>query len=537
MNKDMGEMRAGLRNLAVLMSLALSAGGCTMVGPDFSQPEAQVAAAWLEANDPRVKSESADFSNWWRVFDDPALDNLIQTAYRQNLSLRIAGLRILEARAQLGIAVGSPYPQVQQFRGGATSINNSKNVANTAAADLSYWNYDVGFDAAWEIDFWGKFQRVIQSADASLIASIADYDDILVTLTAEVARSYATIRTLQERLRLARGNVKIQQRSLQIADVRFRNGVVTELDVQQARALLNDTQALIPQLSASLRQAKNALSILLGMPPSDLKEMLGPASSIPTAATEVAVGIPAELLRRRPDVRRAEFEAAAQSARIGVAQADLYPSFSLTGSLGLAASSKAGLTKSGSSGFSNLFEADSFELFAGPSFRWDIFNYGRLKNNVRVQDARFQQLLVNYQNTVLRAGQEVEDALVAFLRAQEQAQFFAGSVEASKRSVDLSLIQYRDGAIDYNRVLQAQAFLVQEQDRLTATRGEIANSLIFIYRALGGGWELRQGKEFVPQEIKQSMSERTDWGQLLAPSAVDAPASDEADTRLRRPDW
>ncbi|MCB1813534.1 MAG: efflux transporter outer membrane subunit [Candidatus Competibacteraceae bacterium] len=515
----------------------LAVTACTTVGPNFDKPEAPIAEDWLAINNSRVSSNSADFSHWWQIFNDPALNALVQTAYQQNLSLRIAGLRILESRAQLGIAAGSSYPQLQQLRAGATSINGSENLANTSVLDLNYWNFNVGIDAAWELDFWGKFQRVVQSADAALIASIADYDDVLVTITAEVARSYTTIRTLEERLKLAQGNIKIQQRSLRIAEVRFRNGVVTELDVQQARALLNNTKALIPQLTAGLRQAKNALSILLGKPPNELKDMLNPKRGIPQASTEIAIGIPAELLRRRPDVRRAEFQAAAQSARIGVATADLYPSFSLTGSMGLRASANADLTATGNSGFSNLFEADSFELLGGAFFRWDIFNYGRIKNKVRVQDARFQQLIVNYQNTVLRAGQEVEDALVAFLRAQEQARLFGLSVKAAQRSVNLSLIQYRDGAVDYNRVLSTQAFLVQEQDRLTAARGDIANSLIFLYRALGGGWELRQGNDFVPAETKQTMQERTDWGQLLEPEAVKETLPDNPQTSFRRPDW
>ena len=526
-----------LRKLIASTALMLAVTACTTVGPNFDKPEAPIAEDWLAINNSRVSSNSADFSHWWQIFNDPALNALVQTAYQQNLSLRIAGLRILESRAQLGIAAGSSYPQLQQLRAGATSINGSENLANTSVLDLNYWNFNVGIDAAWELDFWGKFQRVVQSADAALIASIADYDDVLVTITAEVARSYTTIRTLEERLKLAQGNIKIQQRSLRIAEVRFRNGVVTELDVQQARALLNNTKALIPQLTAGLRQAKNALSILLGKPPNELKDMLNPKRGIPQASTEIAIGIPAELLRRRPDVRRAEFQAAAQSARIGVATADLYPSFSLTGSMGLKASANADLTATGNSGFSNLFEADSFELLGGAFFRWDIFNYGRIKNKVRVQDARFQQLIVNYQNTVLRAGQEVEDALVAFLRAQEQARLFGLSVKAAQRSVNLSLIQYRDGAVDYNRVLSTQAFLVQEQDRLTAARGDIANSLIFLYRALGGGWELRQGNDFVPAETKQTMQERTDWGQLLEPEAVKETLPDNPQTSFRRPDW
>lgn len=518
--------------------LALVATGCTLVGPDFVRPEAPLTEDWIETDQPAIKGEPADLAAWWQVFNDPILDALIETAYRQNLSLQIAGLRILEARAQLGIAVGNLYPQQQVGRGGIFSVNSSKNVANTAAADLSFWNADLGFDVAWELDFWGRFRRAVQSADANLIASVANYDDVLVTLTAEVARIYVVIRSLQERLELARQNVRLQERSLRITDVRFRNGLVTELDVQQSRGLLTNTQASIPVLEIALRQALNALDTLLGRPPGESLAGLSSPQPIPVPPAEVAVGIPAELLRRRPDISRAEFEMAAQSARIGLAKADLYPTFSLTGSIGLAASANAGNTNSGSSGFSNLFEADSFELFAGPSFTWNILNYGRIKNNVRVQDARFQQLVVNYQDTVLRAAQEVEDAMVAFLQSQEQVRFLAESERAAQRSVDLSLTQYRDGVIDYNRVVNSQSFLVQQQDDLTVAQADIATSLIAMYKALGGGWELRQGKPFVSPETQAVMGERTDWGELLPPTAeTPTPSPEETAKPLRKPNW
>ncbi len=226
-----------------------------------------------------------------------------RSAYQQNLGLRIAAIRILEARAQLGIAVGNLYPQQQEASGGVVYQTNSENQANTAFGDLSFTNFDIGLDVAWEVDFWGKFRRGIESADANFYSSIADYDDVLVSLTADVANAYVLIRTFEERLKLARSNVAIQQRSMEIADVRFRNGATTELDVQQAKTLLFNTQASIPRLEAGLRQAKNALGILLGLPPGDLQGLLGEPAAIPSAPDSVAVGIPADLLRRRPDVR------------------------------------------------------------------------------------------------------------------------------------------------------------------------------------------------------------------------------------------
>ena len=252
------------------------------------------------------------------------------------------------------------------------------------------------------------------------------------------------------------------------------------------------------------------MSILLGIPPNDLKDVLGDEGGvIPTAPAEVAVGMPAEILRRRPDVRRAELQAASQSALIGVAQAELYPSFSLFGSFGLASSS------TGSSDFGDLVQIDSFTSTIGPSFSWPILNYGRIKNNIRVQDARYQQSIINYKNTVLLAVREVEDAMVSFLKSREQANYLQTSVEASNRSVEISLIQYRDGVTDYTRVLNSQEFLVQQQDSYTAIRGDVARSLIAMYKALGGGWELRQGQAIIPSDVKDEMMQRTDWGEML----------------------
>jgi NodT family efflux transporter outer membrane factor (OMF) lipoprotein len=541
-SQDQGVGLILLRFLLGLMVLILLVGGCShipMVGPDYTKPTAPEAEQWIEKDDPKIKSEPTDLSTWWRVFEDPVLDALIETAYQQNLPLQIAGIRILEARAQLGIAVGNIYPQTQQGRGAYTRVNLSEHAANTTrGADFAYGEIDLGFDAAWELDFWGKFRRSVESSLGVLEASVASYDDILVTLTAEVARTYVLILTLEERLAIARENVRIQERSLRIAEARFEGGEVTELDVQQARALLGSTQALIPRLQASLRQAKNGLSILLGKLPGEVDRMLDEPKPIPTVPAEVGVGIPAELLRRRPDIRFAERQLAAQSAQIGVAKADLYPHLVLFGSIGIRASDAA-LTAAGGLGgstFSDLWDSDSIEFFGGPAFKWDILNYGRIRNRVRIQDARFQQLVVNYRNTVLSAAQEVEDAIAAFLHTQDEAGFLSKSVGASARSVELSMIQYREGLVDYQRVLDTQRFLAQEQDFLTATNGDVAINLIAMYKALGGGWQIRAGKDFVTEETKAAMRERTGWGKLLEPEKVEPPSEEDRE-KWQWPDW
>ena len=495
-----------LKSFAGLIAVALLVTACTTVGPDYVRPGADVADQWVEVGDPRVKADPIQHRDWWTVFNDPVLDFLVDTAYKQNLTLRAAGIRILQARAVLGLSVAEQWPQQQEIRASYTRVKLSENVSPSGSRviETDFNVYSLGFDASWELDLWGRFRRGVESSNAELGASIANYDDILVSLVAEVAATYVQIRTFEERLKFARANVKVQERSFRIADVRFRNGAVTELDVQEARGSLRNTQALVPELEGGLRQAQNALSVLLGMPPQDLRDILGGPMPIPTAPPDVAVGVPAELLRRRPDIRRAEREAAAQSAQIGVAVADLYPRLSLLGTIGIS-----------SSNFAEFFTTGSVTGFGGPSVVWPIFNYGRFRNNIRVQDAVFQERVVNYQNTVLRAAQEVEDGLVGFLRNQEAVGFLADAVKATKRSVDLSLIQYREGTVDFNRVLDAQTRLVEQQDSLAETTGDISLSLIATYKALGGGWESRVGQDFVPPETKDIMRTRTNWGDLL----------------------
>ncbi len=535
-NSFSGMFKHSVCGLAAVIFLAT---GCTMVGPDFVKPEAPVKKEWIEAGNAQIKTEASDYKNWWAVFNDPVLNNLVEAAYRQNLPLQISGLRIVQARAQLGVVVGNLYPQLQQGRGAAEYSKISENSPNTLNADDSFWQYNVGFDAAWELDIWGKYRRAVESGVANLETAIASYDDVLVSLTAEVARTYVVVRTFEERLEIARQNVAIQKRSLEIAEVRFDAGAVTELDVTQARSLLRNTEASIPRFEAGIRQAKNALAILLGKLPGEIDDIISGTRLIPKVPPEVVVDIPAELMRRRPDIQLVEYQIAAQTPLIGVSKAELFPAFQLFGSIGLA-SSNAKNTKSGGpdgSSFSDLFESDSLEFFGGPSFSWNLFNYGRIKNRVRTEDALLQQLIVNYQDTVLRAHREVEDSMVGFLRKQQEASYLLDSVKASQRSVDLSMLQYREGLVDYQRVLDTQRFLTDQQDSWTATRGEVILNLVALYKALGGGWQIRQGQDFVSRENIEEMQKRSDWGDLLMPEAVETPATADDRKQWRRPDW
>ena len=474
----------------------------------------------------------SEYKDWWRAFNDPILDSLIERAYRDNLSLRIAGVRVLEARAQLGIAIGGWYPQIQQAFGSLEKNRlSARSPIASPNAQLSYSQSEIGFQASWELDFWGKFRRAIESADASLLATVADYDTALVTLTGDVASSYILIRTLEKRLDIARQNVETQNENLKIVEVRLKYGTATQLDLEQAKTSLNNTLASIPVLETQLRQAKNSLSVLLGLPPGHLEDILKGPSEIPVSPPQVVVGIPTDLLRRRPDIRSAEYQAAAQCAQIGVVKAELYPAFSLSGTFGFL-SSDVGTFK-----LSDIFQWKSRTFQAGPSFQWNILNYGRITNNVRVQDARFEQLLITYQNTVLKAQQEVEDALIAFLRGQEQAGYLAQATEAAKSSLNLAVRQYQEGAKDFTTVLVAQQALLNEQDSLVTTLGNISTNLVGVYRALGGGWEIREGKDWVPPEIKGDMTKRTNWGKLLAPATYNPPAAEKPESLIRPPDW
>jgi NodT family efflux transporter outer membrane factor (OMF) lipoprotein len=493
--------------LASAAIATLSLAGCMMVGPDYNRPPAPTAEHWMESGDATMGQEHADYSAWWTVFNDPALTTLVETAYRQNPSLQAAGARVLEAVANRGIAIGTLYPQLQEAAGGFRYTTASTNRANQSgtAIDTSFSDWSLGLNAGWELDFWGRFRRGIESADAQVLASVANYDDVLVSLVAEVALNYITLRTLEEQLAVAHSNVEIQQRSYEITSEKFRGGAVTKLDAEQAASLLEDTRSLIPGLEASIRQTQNTLCLLLGMPPQDLHDLLGGTRPIPGAPAQVAVGIPADLLRRRPDIRHAERVLAAQSAQIGVAKSDLFPRLALVGTISVAAKD-----------FSTLFDADSVEAFGGPSFRWAIFNYGRITNNVRVQDAEYQALVSDYENTVLRAQSEVESALAGFLGARQQVEFLARSVDAARSAVELADLQYREGAVDYTRVINTQQFLLTEQGRLVSTKGAVAADLTGVYRALGGGWELRAGHDFVPPETVTQMRERTNWGDLLS---------------------
>ncbi len=473
---------------AAAVSLMLTMGGCSLpqwyrngfkVGPNYCEPPAAVEPQWIDyQRDPRISEAPVDTSSWWTVFNDPILNVLVKSAAQQNLTLRVAGTRILQAQAVRGVSAGNLFPQVQQAFGSYDRVQVSETIANSPPVK-NFDTWSSGFNLAWELDFWGRFRRGLESADAALDASVEGYDNVLVLLLSDVASTYVQIRTIQEQLRLVRANVALQEQSLTIAKAQFDAGQADASDTLQTRNNVEQTRALIPGLESALRRANNALCILLGEPPCDLVAEMA-EGPIPVAPAAVALGIPAELLRRRPDIRQAERIVAAQCAQIGVAESELYPHFSISGALQWQARDLA-----------DLYSPASVGGAVGPAFVWNILNYGRIKNSVFQQQALFEEAVFNYQNTVLDAQREAEDAIVGFLKAQDQTESLRLAVKDIQALNSVLLTQANAGATDFNRVFVVQAATTAQQNTLAASQGEIALNLIRIFRALGGGWQIR----------------------------------------------
>jgi NodT family efflux transporter outer membrane factor (OMF) lipoprotein len=473
-----------LRRCAPLSLLLLA--GCTgiceylhngcKVGHNYKTPCAPIATSWIDAADKRIDTGQDDLATWWTVFNDPVLNDLIARAYHQNLTLREAGYRVLAARAQLGIATGDFFPQTQNATGSYRRIGAGRSF-------FDQWN--INFNLSWELDFWGRFRRAIQAAEDTLDSSVFDYDAAVVTLLGDTATDYVAIRTTQERIKLLDVVIGVQDDVLHFIEERLNAGKgATEIDRAQARSNLEQSRAQREQFLLDLRTAENQLCILLGMPVTSLEQALGttPNTSIPIAPDKVVVGIPADLLRRRPDVRRAERLAAAQAEAIGIAETDWYPAITVNGNLGWQAQN-----------LSQLFTPESFNGSVGPSFQWNLLNYGRILNNVRFQDAQFRGLVVSYQDSVLQADLEVENGIVTFIQAHQRSQDLGASVNQSWVALQVLVAQYQAGlsGIDFNRYATIEQTLVTQQDQWAQSRGQICLGLIQVYRGLGGGWQIK----------------------------------------------
>ncbi|CAE6739687.1 Outer membrane protein OprM [Paraburkholderia domus] len=483
---------------------AVCLGGCIQLGPDF-HPQRE---AWTEhwsspaIEQATVQGVQPDARQWWQVFADQNLERLIAEADAHNGDLKIAGLRVMEARAQLGIALSGRYPQMQQINGDVL-YGDERHSGGSHPHYGGFLQYSAGFSVGWELDFWGRFSRAIESADAAFFAARANHDDVLVLLHAQVANTYYAFRTAEARLRIARDNAKLQKRSYEITERLFKSGETDELDLQQAKTQYLGTLATIPDFENQIMVARHALSVLIGRPPGplpELDEQPGKEGMIPLVDRAVLQDVPANLLLRRPDVRAAELQVAAQSALIGVAEADLYPSVTLLGSLAWTATSVAGAPA-------------TLALVGGPSLSWNVFDYGKIRNNVRVQDARLQELIVAYQNTVREAAREADDAATGLVTALERESILHNAEVAARRSLTLANTIYREGYSDFQRVLDAQRALSAQQDAYVVNRGNAVSSLITLYAAVGGGWH--SGEPLVDAATRQQMEQRTNWGDLL----------------------
>ncbi|MFP4658461.1 MAG: efflux transporter outer membrane subunit, partial [Desulfonatronovibrionaceae bacterium] len=403
----------------LLLLLALLAAGCSAAGPDYTRPEIDLPGEWSQTRDPALTPNKEEIRNWWRVFRDPVLNWLIQDAAGQNLDLRSAVARVDEARAKLKEARGGYWPSIDAS--GAAARQESRGTELQPQGTLDTY-YTAGMEAGWELDLFGRIRRSVQASSADFQASQEERTDIMISVYAEVARTYINIRTLQSRLDTTRKNITSQKEILGLTRARFKHGLASDLDVARAEQVLANTRAQIPPLRTELTESKNSLAILLGLPPGELEETLGESGKIPVPPERTAYGVPADLLRRRPDIRSAERSLAAQTARIGVAEAELYPAFSLTGSLDYM-----------HTGLNDMFIPAHRAFSFGPSVRWNLFNGGRIRAQIEVEDARTEQALTAYEKTVLTALSEVENAATGYWQQKDQLAALRDAVQACKR--------------------------------------------------------------------------------------------------------
>jgi len=507
----------------IISIILLAITGCTKVGPDFKKQEDVNFPKELKKDSNITKKE---LSTWWDMFNDKTLNILIEKSYEQNLDIKQAGLRILQARTLLGVSKGLKYPQIQTLSGGAiTSYQNSSSINGVGA------NFDIG----WEIDFWGKYARGIESAEANLYLSVASYRDIMTTIVAEVARNYINYRVAQERILYAKRNIAIQERVAKMTEIQFNSGNVSELDMQQARTQLYSTRAKLPALELSKINAKNALAVLLGKNIDyiskileqdnknleknfiikDKKEFIALNenqdsyldSVIPYAKINPKKKIDISLIKRRPDILVAEYKARSASAKIGSTKALLYPSFALSGTMGINSTDATG---------SWVSIGDAFGIKAGPGFSWNIFQYGRIKNQIRLQGAIFEEAMLNYNKTVLKAISDVSNSLNGYMYINQQLNQTKQVLKATIRAFNLSAKQYNDGLVSYQRLLSTVEKLTLTQDAYAQIKGLVSINAVLLYKSLGGGWQYYEDKPYIDKKsIKHLKSLDINWGNYL----------------------
>jgi outer membrane protein, multidrug efflux system len=466
--------------------------GCAAVGPDYKAPVIDAPDEWQNAVINEVNADNSPLDQWWSIFNDPVLDSLLERAKNANHDLRIALARISEAQAFNRIAGGDRYPDIN-VDGGFERTKTTLPVLGDNPS--SFWS--AGLATSWEVDVFGRVRRSIEASEAEIDVSIEDYRDVMVSLYAQVAINYVNVRTIQQRLKYAHDNVGSQRETLELVEFRLEAGLVPPYDVAQAKYNLANTETLIPELIPALENSLNQLAILLGQIPGSLDQELSEDSGLPLIETELAIAPPAELLRRRPDIRQAERQLAAQTALIGVATADLYPQFSLTGALTL-----------GASEFGDLDNKIGWSF--SPGVRWNIFSGGKVQGLIDVEESRTKQAAINYEKTVLDALAEVETTMVAMRQEGLRAEKFSEAVDASQESVELVTSGYKAGLSDFQSLLDSQRSLSVQQDKFVESKGLVIINFINLNRAMGGGWSIED--PIVAEKDDDSLSLKTKEG-------------------------
>lgn len=480
---------------------------CFKVGPNYKEPPKRIEEHWLK-QDRSVKESTFTNEQWWGVFHDPVLTDLIHKGYQNNLTLQIAGVHVLQTRALLAQSVGNLYPQQQGAGGNFTYYRIGGNYLQNVLPE-SFDTAALGFTANWELDFWGKYRRAIESKDAMFLASLAAYDNALVTLVADIAGNYIKLRTIQKQIKVTKANIVVQKMGVRIAKSRFGNGQTSLVDVEQALTELYQTEATLPSLTNEEQRKKDMLAVLLGTVPNEINGLVKKSRGIPNAPTSVAVGIPRETMARRPDVYQARMEAIAQGAAIGAIKATLYPSIQLAGTFYFASNNII------PNSLGELFNWQNRNINAGPAFSWPLLNYGQITNAVRAQDAVFQEYLLRYINLVLRVQQEVQDNITGYIESKVATRYLTQANTAATKSLKLAMVRYREGETDFTPVLLAEQQQLNVEMALVNAQGDISQSLVALYRALGGGWQIRDHNDIIPETMKKEMAARTKWGVLL----------------------
>lgn len=453
--------------------------GCAAVGPNYVQPENKVSESWSTKLEDGLNAEVTDpntLAQWWTTINDPELTSIIERAKANNLDIKIAIARVRESRARRGITEASLYPDLNVS--GSATKSRTRDVTDTSSL------YSANFDAGWELDIFGGVRRSVEAANADLQSSQENLYDVLVSLLAEVAVNYVDVRTYQARLASVQESIELQAETYQLTVWRYQAGLNDELTVQQARYNLESSRSQIPALRSGLEQSMNSLAVLLGQEPGKLREELEKTEPIPVAPADVAVGVPADIIRRRPDIRSAERSLAAQTARIGVATASLYPSFTLSGSIGLDALSLSDLS------------SGSWTLSGGPRFSWPIFDAGAIRQNINAQYAVVEQYLLQYKSVVLAALQEVENALISYAQEQQRRENLQQAAQAAQTAAELARQEFEAGLTDFTTVLDTQRSVLSFQDQLAQSDGAVTSDLIRLYKALGGGWNSLAPNEY-----------------------------------------